>query len=177
MNRRRATLAARAGAAGAFVVCAALYFSLVVLALGAYPFGTGEPVVRIASISFVVAAAVAGGAISVRALGAGWPRSAGSAFAAHAVSSVLAFGLLPRLQIFDGWGSYLAIEFILAVTTTILLCVSELSRRGKISVLGVAVFLLLFFLPFENIGSGLIPALAGISCWVILPAVAGLFLE
>lgn len=177
MNRRRAIRAAGAGAVGAFLVCAALYLSLVVLALGAYPFGTGDSAVRIALISFLITAATIGGTISGRALGAGWFRSAGSALSAHAVSSGLSVGLLPRLQPFDGWGSYLAVEFAAAVTITVLLCASGLSWRGRMLVAGFAVFLLLISLPFEYIGPGLVPALAGISCWIVLPALAGLFLE
>lgn len=177
VNWYRAVRAAEAGAVGAFMVCAALYLALVVLALEAYPFGAGDPVVRAALISFTIAAAVAGGTISGRSLGAGWFRSVISALAAHIFASALAFGLLPRSQPFDGWGSYLAVEFAGAVAATTLLCASGLSWAGKALVVVIAVVLLLISLPYEAAGPGLIPALAGISCWVVLPALAGLFLD
>lgn len=177
MNWHRAVRAAEAGTVGAFMVCAALYLSLVILALESYPFDAGGQTVRTASISLVIAAAVAGGTISGRALGAGWLRSAASALAAHVLTSALAFGLLPPSQPFDGWGSYLAIEFAVSVTAITLLCASGSFWLGKVSVAGAATVLLLVSLPFEDIGPGLVPALAGISCWVLLPAVAGSFLE
>lgn len=159
------------------MVCTALYLSLVVLALEAYPFGTGDPAVRVALASFVFISAVAGSVLPGRALGAGWLRCVISAFGAHAVASALAFGLLPSLEPFDGWGSYLAIEFAVAVTITVLLCASDLSWPARLSVVGVATVSLLISLPFENIGLGLIPALAGVFCWITLPALASLLLE
>lgn len=177
MNWHRAIRAAEAGAVGAFIVCAALYLSLVVLALEAYPFDAGDQIVRAALISLVFAAAVAGGTISGRTLGAGWFRSVTSALAAHFLASALFFGLLPQTQPFDGWGSYLAVEFVVAVVTITLVCASGLSWLGKILVMIAAAVSLMVSLPFEDIGPGLIPALAGISCWVVLPALAGLFLE
>lgn len=67
----------------------------------------------------------------------------------------------------------MAVEFVVAVVTITLVCASGLSWLGKILVMIAAAV----SLPFEDIGSGLIPALAGISCWVVLPALAGLFPE
>ncbi len=71
----------------------------------------------------------------------------------------------------------MAVEFVVAVVTITLVCASGLSWLGKILVMIAAAVSLVVSLPFEDIGSGLIPALAGISCWVVLPALAGLFLE
>lgn len=177
MNRRRAGRAAAAGAAGALMVSAALYLSLAVVVLEAYPLGGGSSIAWIALILLLFLVAVIGSAIFGRVLGAGWLRSFGSALSAHAAASALAFGLLPLIEPFDGWGSYLAVEFAVAITVTVLLCAAGLRGTGKLLVIGIGAVLLLASLPFESLGPGLIPALAGIVCWTLLPAVAGLFID
>lgn len=157
------------------MVSAALYLSLVVLALEAYPFGADDLAVRLGLVSFVFAAAVVGSAISGRNLGAGWFRSALSALVAHIVACTLAFGVLPRLEPFDGWGSYLAVEFAVALAISVLLCASGISWWARLLVVGVAATSLSASLSLESYGPGVIPALVGITLWAILPALAALF--
>lgn len=156
------------------MVLAALYLFLTLLLGSTFPSSSGSQLAGGLMLVLLAAVAVCAGAISARSLGAGWAKSAISASVSHLVAVGLAFGALPVFEPFDGWGSYLDVEFAVAVTLTTLLAASGMSRRGGASVVFIAALLLAVSLPFDGIGPGLIPALAGFLCWILLPALAGL---